>query len=152
MLSKLIFLPVKSRPILTASLSIFGFLLAGTAMAQTVPGTADVSRVQGHIEQTLPRGKAEAPLKVEGSAPFTAPDGAEKMLFTLQSVEIEGQTVYPQAKLEKLYASKVGTQISLADVYALAAQLTAQYRNDGYILTQVVVPPKPSLAESLNCV
>ncbi|MCB1551008.1 MAG: ShlB/FhaC/HecB family hemolysin secretion/activation protein [Alphaproteobacteria bacterium] len=142
MLSKLIFLPVKSRPILTASLSIFGFLLAGTAMAQTVPGTADVSRVQGHIEQTLPRGKAEAPLKVEGSAPFTAPDGAEKMLFTLQSVEIEGQTVYPQAKLEKLYASKVGTQISLADVYALAAQLTAQYRNDGYILTQVVVPPQ----------
>lgn len=117
-------------------------LVAGAAMAQTVPGSADVSRVQGRVEQALPKGKAEAPLNIQGNAPFTAPAGAEKMVFTLSKVEVEGQTVYPWGVIEKLYADKIGTKISLADVYSIAAQMTAKYRNDGYILTQVVVPPQ----------
>jgi len=124
------------------SVAVCGLFAVGMANAQTITGPADVSRVQERVEQALPTAKAEAPLKVEGAAPFTAPAGAEKMMFTLKSVEIEGQTVYPWGVLEKMYADKVGAKISLADVYSLAAELTAKYRNDGYILTQVVVPPQ----------
>jgi len=126
----------------TGTAAVIGLLLASTAMAQTVPGSADVTRVQDRVEKNLSKNKAESPLKVEGSAPFTAPAGAEKMMFTLQSVDVEGQTVYPQGTIEKLYAGKIGNKVSLADVYALAATMTAKYRNDGYILTQVVVPPQ----------
>lgn len=132
--------PLGTRKLLVSALVLT--LLSGTAMAQTVPGSADAARVEERIQQALPKNRAEAPLKVEGAAPFTAPAGAEKMLFTLKTVEIEGQTVYAQSEIEKLYGSKVGSKISLADVYALASQLTAKYRNDGYILTQVVVPPQ----------
>lgn len=45
-------------------------------------------------------------------------------------------------ELESLYADKIGKTISLADVYGIAADMTRQYRNDGFILTQVVVPPQ----------
>lgn len=117
-------------------------LVSGAAFAQTVPGSADVSRVQGRVEQALPKDKTEAPLNIQGNAPFSAPAGAEKMVFTLAKIDVEGQTVYPWGVIEKLYADKVGKKISLADVYAIAAQMTAKYRNDGYILTQVVVPPQ----------
>jgi hemolysin activation/secretion protein len=113
----------------------------GQSMAQSIPGSADVSRVQGNMGQTLPKQEA-APLRVEGSLGGNAPAGAENLHFMLKAVEFEGLSVYPQAEIEKLYAGKIGQNISLADVYALADTLTSKYRNDGYILTQVVVPPQ----------
>jgi hemolysin activation/secretion protein len=131
-----------SARLLLAGTALVAPFFASGAFAQTVPGSADVSRVQERMEQKLPGEVREAPLNIEGAAPFTAPAGAEKMMFTLQSVEMEGQTVYAPGVLDKMYADKVGTKISLADVYALAAEITAKYRNDGYILTQVVVPPQ----------
>lgn len=142
MSNKISLLYTSSRAALVSSAALMGVFLIGAAQAQTITGPADVSRVQERVEQVLPSTKVDAPLKVEGAAPFTAPAGAEKMIFTLQTVEFEGQTVYPAGTLEKLYAGKIGTKISLADVYSLAAELTAKYRNDGYILTQVVVPPQ----------
>jgi hemolysin activation/secretion protein len=129
------------RVLLTGTALVFPFVI-GAAQAQTVTGPADAARVQERMDQKLPGEAKEAPLKVEGAAPFKAPAGAENMMFTLKSVELEGQTVYAPGALDDLYADKVGTKISLADVYSLAADLTAKYRNDGYILTQVVVPPQ----------
>ena len=132
-----------TRTALTGAVVLLGVSTeTGVVMAQSVPSSAEASRVQDQIGSTLPPSKVEAPVKVEGNAPFTAPDGAEKILFTLSSVNIEGNTVYRQADLEKLYANMVGQKVSLANIYELAAQLTAKFRNDGYILTQVVVPPQ----------
>lgn len=51
-------------------------------------------------------------------------------------------TVYKEGVLRKLYADRIGQTISLADLYGIAADMTRKYRNDGYILTQVVVPPQ----------
>jgi hemolysin activation/secretion protein len=71
-----------------------------------------------------------------------APKGAEKVSFRLHSVKLTGVTVFTPEELRQLYANKVGTIVTLADVYGIAADLTRKYRNDGYILTQVVVPPQ----------
>ncbi len=133
----------KSWRMVTGSALVLSLVLgAGTAKAQSIPGSADASRVPEHIEQTMPRATVEAPVEIEGQAPFTAPEGAEKITFTLTNLVLEGQTVYAASDIEKIYAGKIGTKVSLAEIYSIAAQLTAKYRNDGYILTQVVVPPQ----------
>lgn len=112
------------------------------AHATDITGPADVSRIGGAAQQALPKTLKEAPLQVKGNAPFEAPAGAEKITFTLKDVTFEGMSAYTPAQLQSVYSAKVGQKISLADVYGIAANLTAKYRNDGYILTQVVVPPQ----------
>ena len=42
--------------------------------------------------------------------------------------------------LESYYQHMLGKQVSLAELVDLANRLTAKYRQDGYLLTQVVVP------------
>ncbi len=110
--------------------------------AQTVPDSVDAGRVDGRIKQTLQKQIRQAPLDIKGNAPFSAPANAEKITLVLKDVSMEGLSVYSADDIKPLYASKLNTKITLADVYALAAALTTKYRNDGYILTQVIVPPQ----------
>lgn len=123
------------------SLSALIALPAVQANAET-PSSADAGRVEKNIKQSLPETVKSAPLSIKGNAPFTAPAGAQKINFVLKSVAIEGSDIYSAKEITSLYGDKVGTKISLADVYSIAANLTSKYRNDGYILTQVIVPPQ----------
>ncbi|MGZ9097459.1 MAG: ShlB/FhaC/HecB family hemolysin secretion/activation protein [Micavibrio sp.] len=126
---------------------LFAALLTTSAVAQAqVPdaqtGTASPGRVE---EQTrLPDAPISAlpPVEVRQPEAQGAPAGAENITFTLNALQIDGVTAYTNAALQKVYADKIGQTISLADLYGIAAQLTNKYRNDGYILTQVVVPPQ----------
>lgn len=126
---------------------LFAALLTTSAVAQAqVPdaqtGTASPGRVE---EQTrLPDLKRSTlpPVDVRQPAPEGAPAGAETINFTLNNLQIDGVTAYTEDALRKVYAGKIGQTISLADLYGIATQLTNKYRNDGYVLTQVVVPPQ----------
>lgn len=71
-----------------------------------------------------------------------APAGADKITFRLDRLDLDGVTVYSDAELQAVYGDKLGQTITLTDLYGIAAALTRKYRNDGYILTQVVVPPQ----------
>jgi hemolysin activation/secretion protein len=116
-----------------------GFALAA---APAVPGSAEPSRAPQQIAPL------EAPKPPEGAAGIVskgglrAPQGAEKIKFKLVSFKIDGMTAYRESDISSFYKDMIGTTITLADVYDLANKLTAKYRNDGYILTHVVVPPQ----------
>lgn len=71
-----------------------------------------------------------------------APANAENILFQLNSLQIDGVNAYDAEDIDHLYRDQLGTEVSLADVYAIANSLTNKYRNEGYILTQVVIPPQ----------
>jgi hemolysin activation/secretion protein len=71
-----------------------------------------------------------------------APPNAEKLFFVLHSVVFSGATVYPEQKLQAFFAPYIGKRISLLQVYQVAQAITQKYRNDGYLLAQVVVPPQ----------
>lgn len=110
------------------------------ASAQTLPGAANPARIEeqfrpGPAPQSVPR----APAQVE---PTAAPAGAEQVRFVLNRVVFDGVTVYSEADLQPLYQDRLGTEVSLADMYAVAQRATAKYRNDGYLLSQVLVPPQ----------
>src|SRR5512134_3621957 len=109
-------------------------LAAGSAWGQSPPGQFE-REFQREPEPRAP----PAPI-VPAGAEERPPAGADQVRFVLAAVQIDGATVYPPAELRTAYADLLGTEITLARVYELAAALTRKYRNDGYVLSQVVVP------------
>lgn len=114
---------------------------ASAAIAQTVPGTVLPGQIERQFQvPPTPRAK---PFEAPAAAPQqAAPENAAEIRFVLNGVAIEGATIYPESVLRGFYEPYLGREVSLADVYAIANALTARYRNDGYILSQAIVPPQ----------
>ncbi|MCB1532109.1 MAG: ShlB/FhaC/HecB family hemolysin secretion/activation protein [Alphaproteobacteria bacterium] len=116
------------------------------AFAATVPDAALDQAAPGRVEQQF-QDQALSPklspsVQVRDLVLQQVPEGAEKIRFNLNSLTIEGVSVYTHDELQAVYADKLGENISLTELYAISTALTNKYRNDGYILTQVIVPPQ----------
>jgi len=135
-------------------LSACGFLMSVSfssqdAFAQVVPTQLQSSQgivAPGRIEDRFTE-EEEIPdlgarVEVERSPPLQAPPNAENITFTLRNLSIEGVSAYEGTDLAYIYQNQIGTTVSLADIYTIANRLTNKYRNEGYILTQVDVPPQ----------
>ena len=109
-------------------------LAAGVAWGQSPPGQFE-REFQREPEPRVP----PEPIIPPG-AEERAPPGADQVRFVLKSVQVDGVTVYPADEIRSAYADLIGTEITLARVYELADALTRKYRNDGFVLSQVVVP------------
>lgn len=118
-----------------------GLAMSHEAHAQ-INSQADAGRVEEQFQQDLEIPDLGEGVEVQRAIIQNAPANADQIRFTLNNLEIEGVSAYEGSQLDPLYRSKLGTTISLADVYAIANALTNKYRNEGYILTQVVVPPQ----------
>src|SRR5258708_21785086 len=129
-----------------AAVSVYGIgltaivLVAAPALAQqALPGPAQ----PGQLQERFRPGPAAPP---SGAAPSTpvpvepAPPGAEATRFRLSEIRLTGVTVYSEEALRPLYADLLGTEVSLAQMIDVANRLTARYRQDGYILSQIIVP------------
>ncbi len=120
--------------------------LTAPALAQAVPdaqtGIASPGRVEGQIRPPEFTTRISPQIEIRETQIAKAPEGAESVTFVLTDVSISGMSVYNSTDVRDIYASRINTEISLADVYGMAADLTRRYRNDGYILTQVIVPPQ----------
>jgi hemolysin activation/secretion protein len=112
-------------------------LAAVSAVAQ-VPIT-----VPGQIErqfQTLPLPRSQAgsfqmPVPVQ-----TVPPGVEGVRFRIRGLALDDMSVYSEGAWRPEYMKLFGREVSLAEIYAFANTLTLRYRNDGYLLSQVIVP------------
>lgn len=124
----------------SAGISI-GSALAQTTPPTTLPGAADPGRIDEQFQPGLPE-----PLSEPGAVPpaeeLEAPEGAELQTFVLNGIAVDGSTVFDQADFQPIFADRIGQSVSLADIFAIANQATALYRNNGYILSRVVVPPQ----------
>lgn len=120
--------------------------LNSPVLAQTAPnaqtGIASPGRVEGQILEPEFSPRISPQIEIRETQIAEAPAGAENVVFQLTGVNITGMSVYSSSDVSGIYNNRVGTQITLADVYGMAADLTRRYRNDGYILTQVIVPPQ----------
>ena len=113
-------------------------LTQGVSLAQINQGPTAPGQIEREFQRPPVAPQPQPPVApvIEQQAP---PPGADKVRFTLRELSVEGATVYKPSDLKPYYARYVGKEISLADVYAIAAALTNKYRNDGYVLSQVVV-------------
>lgn len=116
-------------------------LWGSAAVFAQVPGAALPGQIERQF-QPLPTPRAQPP-ETPGAAPVQAqPENAAAIRFPLKSLSVEGATIYPEAALRPFYEGLLGKEVSLADIYGVANAITAKYRNDGYILSQAIVPPQ----------
>lgn len=120
------------------------FVLSNPTFAQVADATtiADPSRAAERFLDTPQLSDLSQSVEVTAPIIQAAPEGAENIKFELKQLMIEGVSAYDSAALDPLYRDKLGTTVTLADIYGISAALTNKYRNEGYILTQVFVPPQ----------
>lgn len=134
----------RGKAVLLAATFLLSAPLSGTAFAQLAnqTGIADPGRAQQRLQEEMLVPQVTPNVSVQAVGLQGAPEGSEKVRFKFGGLRIEGATAYDNASLAALYQDKVGSEISLADIYGIANNMTLKYRNDGYVLTQVVVPPQ----------
>ena len=118
---------------------------ATSSFAQSVPAVTDPGRLQKGIQGSARPALDASPLAAPSlpAVPRSSPPkGAEAATFVLSSISFEGASVYTDAELSQSFKDKIGQRVSVADVFDIAAVLTARYRNDGFLLSSVIVPPQ----------
>ncbi len=129
-----------SRPL--RAVATLALLLSATSALAQVPSTADPSRLIDR-HGGAPRATPSANIVIEKSGDEVAPaKGSTQKVFVLKNVVLEGSTVYGAAGPRSAYEKFVGQSVSFADLQTIAGAMTAQYRNDGYILSRVVLKPQ----------
>lgn len=127
-------------------LSCLVFLLGGQAMAQAIPNAADAGRLQEEMnDQALshpPQTVSQETTVEKEEIRAQAPPGADKIFFVLRQIVISGSTAYHHTAFDKYYKDKLNKNISFAEIYHIAAEITQHYARDGYALSHAVVPPQ----------
>ena len=127
------------KGLLTGAVFTITTLSSVAAMAQQAQTTtAAPGRVQEQFQFNGVPSRPSPNIEVRELAIQGAPEGAENVSFRLDNLIIDGAVSYSDAELEGFYEDKLGQTITLAELYGFAAQMTRKYRNDGYILTQIV--------------
>ena len=117
-------------------------------MAQnvTVPASTDAGRLRERFDiPVTPATEVQLP-EIKGASSDAVPDAVKAVRVTLRDIRVEGSTVFSLEQLRAQTQSYLGREISGSDIFGLAQALTAYYRNAGYFLSVVIVPPQ-TLAE-----
>jgi hemolysin activation/secretion protein len=111
------------------------------ASAQRLPGTILPGQIGQQFQTERQPQAVEPTTGARRELPLPeAPEGAEKITAVIDSVNFDGATVFTQEELESMHDVALGREVSLADLYRIAAQVTAEYRRAGYVISRVVIP------------
>ena len=109
------------------------------ASAQVRPGTTQPGQVERNLKKPPEPTAKPGPVAIP-EAGREKPPNADSIRFVLNRLTVDGSTVYTPDTLQPFYAQYLSTEVTLAQIYGIVDALTARYRNDGYILSQVIVP------------
>jgi len=96
--------------------------------------------------QLAPDGFAPELRQLEGSIEFSgapglsAPPGADQLLVTLSDVNVTGTLDGMQVVTDEVFASLIGQNVRVVDIFSSAQDLEAAYAAAGFVLTRVVLP------------
>lgn len=110
--------------------------LSQAALAQQPP-TAGGQLQQIPQTPVAPRAAPEIRIQQE-AAP--APAGADQVKITVRSLRVTGAQVYSEPELVEAAGFRPGSELSLADLRAMAARITAHYRARGYFVAMAYLP------------
>lgn len=109
--------------------------------AQQLPTPLEPAQLERQFdEKKLPSAQPMRP-----ALPIDTVRGAEirsETIATLRKIVVDDMTKLDVSVVESVLDRYSGRDISLADAEEMARMLTAEYRNAGYILSQVFVPPQ----------
>jgi hemolysin activation/secretion protein len=116
------------------------WLTVGVAYAQAIPPSVSPGQIEKNLQQqTLPEQHgAEINLPPQNSS--AAPANAASLKFVLKRIDVEGAHAVPADEISETYKKLIGSEVTLADVYRVANQITALYVKHGYAISFAVVP------------
>lgn len=126
--------------LLTTTVFLSTMLTTGAKAQLDIPSSAQVGQSDSSVERPNFDTVTSPQINVPEVRIDNAPDGAENIMLTLNGINLEGVSAYSVAELQQIWADDLGQTISLNDVYGIAQQITRKYRNDGYIITQAIIP------------
>jgi hemolysin activation/secretion protein len=130
--------------LLAVSLADFAAPEGAVAAPASAPASAPNQPTPGQIESTLPSLPTLPQIK---SSPLTAtpppastevPPGGPTVNVT--GFDITGNSVFDTATLQSQVASYVGKDLTLAELYKVAAVLTRYYQDHGYGIARATLP------------
>ncbi|WP_277760456.1 POTRA domain-containing protein [Pseudomonas sp. A34-9] len=124
--------------------SLLFLSLSSAALADTLPSFLN----SNETIRNLPVPNLPADAYRPSAAPVQVPDAgaaaAQPLLMdtkiNLQTVQIEGGTLYPLNELADIYKPLIGHQSSLADLIEATRSITRRYQQDGYLLSYAFLP------------
>ena len=122
---------------MTSSRILFPIAALALALFSAAASAADID-VLDKQRQEPPAPKSLPPRVVTDDAGKPAPDDGQK--FILGSLQVEGSTVFSAESLVDPWKHLYGQESSLAQIQAIAAQMTKRYRDAGYLFSRVDVP------------
>jgi hemolysin activation/secretion protein len=125
---------------LAIGLTVLG--LSSFSLAQTLPSTTDPGRLRERFESQPQPGRPPEPSTDRREQAAALPDSLKSIRLTLKTIRIEGATVLPLSRLQAQADTCTGREVTGSDILELASSLTALYRNAGYLLSLVIVPPQ----------
>lgn len=124
------------------AMSIVHGAMAAVAVAPTsIQSSIEPSRTEQRYRQDARPALFAQPVVSEQPEVAAQPENAA-VSFMLNSVKVDGSTVFSVDQLQGVAAEYVGKNVTLATLKTIAAKITAQYRNQGYILSKAIVPPQ----------
>jgi hemolysin activation/secretion protein len=133
-------------PAVRRGLAVATWLIGGGALAQVPPSPAQLppSIDPGRIDERVAPERKPAPRPALPEVPMPrgeVPESFKSVKVALREVRIDGTSLLlPQA--QGLASGYTGRQVTGVEIFELARAMTAMYRNAGYLLTVVVVPPQ----------
>lgn len=111
------------------------------AWGQTLPNAGSL------LNETQPRETRPAPPGGAAALPAVPPPApagvtASGPAFVLRSISLQGNDTIPADQLLAPVRDQIGKTIGFADIETIAARITRIYRERGYVLAQVVIPPQ----------
>jgi hemolysin activation/secretion protein len=138
-----------SPQILRALVLLGACALAPCVFAQAQPRLPLPGQVEREFTPPPALRAPPRPLPTVPALP-AVPPRAPDVKLTVREIGIEGMTVYSLADVTPYFAPLLGREVTLDDIYKVAAELTAKYVADGYFLSRVVVPAQEIQNESVR--
>ena len=122
-----------------ASLCAFAICLTTLPVHGQINSLSNPATLERALEDPkLPEARTTKPLSLPESS--IAPQGADEIRFTLESLSIRGGTLFDVGTILALDAPQTGQEISLSDIYDYADTITQHYRQAGYALSFALIP------------
>jgi len=119
-------------------------VLSTTAVAADIPDSGRLLRENVLPPSVAPRKelpKVNIPVEQKEQAPSGVRVKVQSFVFT-------GNTVFSNSELSVFMTSYIGKELTLAELNAAAATITAVYREKGYFLAQAIIPPQTIKSEA----
>lgn len=111
--------------------------LCSGALAQQPPSAG--AQIQQIPPSPVPP-RAAPEIRIEQRAAPAAPGAAGQVKIMVRTLRVTGASLYSEAELIALTGFTPGSELSLADLQAMAARITEHYRRSGYFVAQAFLP------------